>query len=369
VIPLLPAALLALAGGQDPVPGGDAIRTSVARGLAFLRRDQNADGSWGSWRNAAHEFWSNPETHRSWIVATTGLGCMALMEQGNDSESRAALDRAVDYLLEEARVKRPSDWDTDNVWAYLYGLQGLARVLSDPRSADDPRRPRIRETAEALLDALAKYQTPAGGWGYYDFETLAQRPSWATSFTTAAAILALLDAREAGLEIPPRMLERAVRAVERCRLPSGAYTYSVEAIPSPGGAEWIDQVKGSLSRIQVCNVALARAGSPVSVEAFREGLDAFFAEHRFLDVARKKPYPHEAYYLNSGYFYLFGHYYAALAIEHLPEEERERYRGLLAREVVKCQEKDGSMWDFYLNTYHRPYGTAFGVLALAGTVD
>jgi hypothetical protein len=369
VIPNFAALALALGGAQDAFPSQDAVRTSLARGLAFLRRDQNPDGSWGSWRNAAHEFWSNPETHRSWIVATTGLACVALVENGKDEASRTSLGRAVDYLLAEAKVKRPSDWDTDNVWAYVYGLQGLARVLADPRFADDPRRPRVRETAQALVEALAKYQTPSGGWGYYDFETLAQRPSWATSFTTAAAILALLDARAAGLEIPPRMLEGAVRAVERCRLPSGAYTYSVDPIPSPGGAEWIDQVKGSLSRIQVCNVALARAGSPVSVETFREGLDAFFEEHRFLDVARKKPYPHEAYYLNSGYFYFFGHWYAALAIEHLPEAEREGYRKKLAREVVKCQEKDGSMWDFYVNTYHRPYGTAFGVLALAGTVD
>ena len=56
------------------------VRASIDRATDFLLQDQNADGSWGSYRNAAHEFWSNPETHRSWIAATTGLCCMALRQ-------------------------------------------------------------------------------------------------------------------------------------------------------------------------------------------------------------------------------------------------------------------------------------------------
>ena len=36
-----------------------------------------------------------------------------------------------------------------------------------------------------------------------------------------------------------------------------------------------------------------------------------------------RPVPHEAYYLNAGYFFYFGHYYCGLAIGLLPPAERD----------------------------------------------
>ncbi len=52
----------------------------------------------------------------------------------------------------------------------------------------------------------------------------------------------------------------------------------------------------------------------------------------------------------------------------VPPIERARYAARLAREVVKTQEDDGSMWDFYFNTYGPAYGTAFGVMTLTRTL-
>lgn len=356
-------------GQASPVePTPPQVRAAMDRAIAFLLSDQNADGSWGSWRNASDEFWSNPESHRSWIVATTGLCCMALQEVGSTPRTEAAYDRGVDYLLKNALVKRPSDWDVDNTWGYIYGLQALARAHRHPRYVDTERRDEIRRVGQAVIGLMGKYQTPSGGWGYYDFDAYTLPPSWATSFMTAAGVLALLDAREAGFDVPDKMLTAAVRAVKRCRLPSGAYTYSVEAVPDPRHSEWIDQIKGSLSRIQVCNDALLRAGQDVTEQTLQEGLGHFFKEHRFLDIARKKPIPHEAYYYNSGYFYFFGHHYAAEVIERLPRERQAAYWPALQREILKTQEADGSMWDYYMNTYHKPYGVAYSLMALGRSI-
>lgn len=346
------------------------VRVGVERAIDFLLKDQNEDGSWGSHRNAAHEFWSNPETHRSWIVATTGLCCMALREVEPSEATQAAYERGLDYLVANALVKRPSGWDVDNTWAYVYGLQALARAAADPRPEDPHRRDKIRGVAQSLLGKLAAYQTPLGGWGYYDsWEGATRRPTWATSFMTAVAVLAMLDARDAGLEVDDVMFDRAVRAVRRCRLPSGAYTYSVEVIPSPGWMEGIDQIKGSLSRIQVCNLALLQAGQGITQEDLVTGLEHFFSKHRFLDVARMKPYPHEAYYLNSGYFYFFGHYYAAEVIRQLPAQQRAFWWPKLQYEILKTQQDDGSMWDFYISSYHRPYAVAYSLLALVPSLS
>ncbi len=74
--------------------------------------------------------------------------------------------------------------------------------------------------------------------------------------------------------------------------------------------------------------------------------------------------PHEAFYQNSGYFYFFGHYYAAQVIELLPADERVALWPQLRHEIIKMQQKDGSMWDYDHHAYDRPYGTAYGVMAL-----
>jgi hypothetical protein len=374
--------LLAIAGLSGIAPAAeppsqltteDAI-TAIRRGVAFLLKDQNSDGSWGGPRGAVYTFtgdvWSNPETHRSWKVGTTGLCVLALLEAGQTEDALQAADRAVDYLIAHAPVKRPNEWDTMNSWAYIYGLQALARAYADPRYAATPRREQCRDAAELLLHKLAECQAPSGGWGYLEFNLpRTPRQQWATSFTTAAAVVAMVDAQQAGLVIDADTLRRAVRAVERCRLPSGAYTYSVPAIADPRHSEWIDQIKGSLGRIQECNLALLLAGREVPEQRLTTGLDYLFQHHRFLDIARNKPIPHENYYYNSGYFYLFGHYYAARLVRQLPPEQRAAYWPRLRYEVAKLQQKDGSMWDYDMHAYHKPYGTAFGVLALAASVD
>jgi hypothetical protein len=237
-------------------------------------------------------------------------------------------------------------------------------LLGSGRYAGSAREPELRRVGQALIDKLAANQTPDGGWAYYDWDPMSRRPTWATSFTTAAALLALDDARRQGLAVDQAMFERGVRAVRHCRLPSGAYTYSVEAVPDPRHSEWIDQIKGSLSRIQVCNLVLHRFDQGISIDDLKTGLVHFFRHHRFLDVARRKPIPHEAYYLNSGYFYLFGHYYAADVIALLPAEQQAHYWRQLQREIIKTQEPDGSMVDFFMHSYHKPYGVAYGLLAL-----
>lgn len=370
------AILAGQALGQDTPerPAPQQVRASVARGIDYLLASQNKDGSWGGPAGAVYTFtgpvWSNPETHRTWKVGTTGLCAMTLYGVLDSEPAAQALDRAVSYLLDNAAVHRPSEWDTMNCWAYIYGLQALATVHGQEGYADPAKKKRIKAVGQELIDALAEYQTLSGGWGYLEFDApRTERPQWATSFTTPAGVVALQLAKERGFDVPDDVLARAVRGVKRCKLPNGAWTYSIRAVPHPRSQESINNVKGSLSRIQVCQLALRLAGEDVSLDDLRTGLDLFFEHHRFLDAARNRPIPHEAYYQNSGYFYLFGHYYAAMVIQQLPPVDRAKYWPKLQREVVKIQQKDGSMWDYDMHRYHKPYGASFGVMTLQKSLE
>ena len=360
-----------------PQPKGSTAaeaRAAIDRGVIFLKDKQNPDGSWGGPGEAIWTFtgdvWSNSQTHRAWRVATTGLCTMALLQSDQRGANQTAVDRAIGYLLANTDVHRPNEWDTMNSWAYIYSLHALAIAAGEPRFRDDAAKSAaLRTAAEKLANKLREYQSLSGGWGYLELDPpVTQRLQWATSFTTAAALVACADARNAGFELEETMVRRAIGAVRRCSLPSGAYTYSVQATADPRSMEWIDQIKGSLGRIQSCNVALHLSNQPIAEEKLATGLDYFFRHHRFLDIARNRPIPHETYYFNSGYFYLFGHYYAARAIELLPAERRPAYFAKLRTEIIKIQQADGSMYDYDMHAYHKPYGTAFGVLALTESI-
>ena len=127
----------------------------------------------------------------------------------------------------------------------------------------------------------------------------------------------------------------------------------------------INRPGGSLGRSQACNLAMRLWGDKtVTDEVLKTWLDRLFARNGWLDIGRKRPIPHEAWFGVAGYFFYYGHYYAALCIEQLPADERAHFQDHLAAILLKLQEKDGSWWDYPLYNYHQQYGTALTLMAL-----
>lgn len=345
----------------------DAARTAVARGVGFLLSKQNADGSWGtSTPESLYELNYSNASFYAWKVAGGALSAQTLLMVEETPERRAALEKAVDYILANERPKRGNHWDIDSNWTVLTVFSMLVDVAQDPRFQDAKWKTRIEARAKEYALALQEQQDPLGGWGYYEGPVISRRPTWSTSFATALVIPALVTARnKLGWSVDEPMTQRAVEYVRRCALPSGAYEYDLNPIPRVNGGEHINDVKGSLSRIQVCNWARRRAGDPkVTDEKLREGLRQFFEHHRFLAVARATQFPHESYYRNAGYFYFFGHYFAARAINELPAAEREAWHAKLRAKLVPVQGTDGSSIDFPGSFYSYTYATSFSTMAL-----
>ncbi len=349
----------------------DDARTSISKAVGFLLEKQNPDGSWGT--STVESLFELNYSHASfyaWKMAGGALCCMALMASEETPARRDALERALTWLCEQPVPKRGSEWDIDNTWTMLYGYNALAVAARDPRFASgkgaEKWKAKIRARAVEFYGHLESSQDPKGGWGYYEGPVISHRPTWSTSFATACVIPALVDGKTMGWPVDQGLIDRAVRYVQQCHLPNGAYTYDLGPIPRISGGEDINEVKGSLGRIQTANWALRRSGDKkITDEALRWGLQQFFENHKFLDAARLMPIPHESWYRNAGYFYYFGHYHAALVINQLPEAERESWHAKLRRELVKTQWKDGASQDFPGSFYNTTYATSFSILALA----
>ncbi|MBL8863314.1 MAG: terpene cyclase/mutase family protein [Planctomycetes bacterium] len=351
---------------QEAPLGADEARSALNRALSWIVSQQNPDGSWGtSTVESLHELGYSHASFYAWKLAGGAISTLALLGAEETPERRAALDRAVEYVLAAERPRRGNRWDVDNNWTALYVTILLERLGRDPRFQVEPWKARVASRAAEYLQHLLEQQDPLGGWGYYEGVVVSRRPTWSTSFSTACVIPALVGARELGWPVDAGMLARAVEYVRRCALPNGAYEYDLRPVPRLTGGESINDVKGSLGRIQVCNWARRVAGDPqAGLDRLRRGLEQFFEHHRFLDVARMRPIPHEAYYANAGYFYFFGHYYASQVVELLPEEEREAWHGRLRAEIVKAQGAAGQFIDFVGSFYSYTYATGFAALTL-----
>lgn len=346
---------------REPPPSAFiAPRDAIEGAAAFLVKHQNADGSFGTWTTGRwYEVSADvPGGLLAFQAASTALCWMGLASVPDPAPAAVeAQKRALSWLVSHGRVKRAHASELYNTWSQAYVLQAFARALRT--NAPGAGAKEIRAAALEQIRAIAAYQTPDGGWGYYDFRARAAKPEWSTSFSTATMLVSLFEARDAGLPVPQKMIDAAVRNVETCRRPDGSYLYGTYMRYSPNHG--VNRPQGGSLRTQACNLALAVAGREADLAG---GLRMLEAQHRFAIAGVRRPVPHESWYAVSGYFYLYGHAYAGMLLSRVSPEERARYAPFVVSATLKCRQPDGSFWDYPLYGFHKFYGTAYALLAL-----
>ncbi len=355
---------------QSDLSDKSELSGAIQRGVGFLLKTQNPDGSWGSARHtkALNIYAPVPGAHGAFRAAVTAMCVSALIETGaadGDGPAEAALERGEHWLLENlSGVRRATAAAIYNVWAHAYGLQALAH-MHDRHTGEPDKMAEIDLLIENQIERLQRYASVDGGWGYYDFRAGTKRPSASpNSFTTATGLVALHAAAATGAEVPDKLVSMALATVQRQRKPDGSFLYGEYLRKSP--MRGINRPGGSLGRTMACYIALRQWGDEsITDEAISRWLDRLFTRNGWLDIGRKRPVPHEAWFQVAGYFFYYGHYYAALCIEALPAAAAAPHQKKLGDLLVGLQESDGSWWDFPFYSYHQPYGTAFALMALA----
>jgi hypothetical protein len=347
-------------------PAPETIDNAIRRGVAYLVANQNKNGSWGGphLRGGLEIYAPVPGAHQAFQSAVTALAVCALIETGGDAEDvRRAIERGESWLMINLPKLRRATPDTlYNIWGHIYGIQAFVHMHQ--RLPDPERRKKLEGLIRQQMELLMRYESVDKGWGYYDFRVGSRRPATdSTPFMTAAALVALREAKDIGIEVSPKLIKGAVDSIKRQRNPDFSYLYGEYLKYRPQHP--VNRPGGSLGRSQACNVALRLWGDDkISDRVLKTWLDRLFARNGWLDLGRKKPIPHESFFFVAGYFFYFGHYYAGLCIEQLPPPERPFYQGHLATVLLRLQSKDGSWWDFPLYNYHQAYGTAFALMTL-----
>ncbi|HLU38336.1 MAG TPA: hypothetical protein VK081_03060 [Planctomycetota bacterium] len=339
----LPEAVLAgaTASTQAP-PGAYGKAEAIARSLRFLVEQQEGDGLY---RDSTYDFGgtdSLPNVHLA-ITALAGEALFAHRARAPEA-LRARIDGAlarIDACLADDRLLAAEDRD-EIAWAHAYRLRTLCRTMR----ADEPERARGAARAGELVQALAALQQENGAWFH----------EYPNPFVIATVLLALADAKDAGVDVPEDVARRGVEALARCRAANGAFPYALTRRP-PRNLD----VVGAAGRMPLCELALLRWGRS-DQEKLAAALEAAFAHHDVMAAVRQYD-DHADRHGYGGFFFWFDMQARSEAIAAI-EDAGLRAR-LAARQeaiVLALPEIDGCFVDSH--ELGRSYGTAMALLCL-----
>lgn len=348
-----------------------AVKKAQGRGVDFLVKKQNANGSFGGPQRTKglNIYAPLPGAHDAFLAGATGLALAGLLDAKDArAEVQQAIARGEQWAMRDLPALRRADMTTTyNIWGHAYGLRALTRLHQHAKQ-DPARQEKLKQLAQQQIDLAQRYEDLNGGWGYLDLfdEVKTQKPSGiTTSFTSATMLLAMHEAREEmGVMLDSQVIKTTIDSIQRQRFPDFTYAYSHGHRLHPQGE--INRRNGSLARSQSCNAALRAFGDEkITQEVLERWCQNFLEFESWLDHGRKKPIPHESTFKISGYFYYYGVYYFTECAKHLSLEKQRLLARGLARVMLTRQEKDGSWWDYPLYDYHQAYGTGYALMALA----
>ena len=297
-------------------------------------------------------------------VGGTSIACMALLAApgfADDAARKDAVARAIDFVAKsrDEPLLSPEYGGNYDVrgWAHCYGLRFLV-AAKNANAVAEAQKPAVDAAIAFYLDALKKTEIPqVGGWQYARGPGI-ENPCPTSPFMTAPCLMALVEAKAAGLEVSDELLARTVKALELTRGESGYVAYNAQKQTRDDTR----QIPGAIGRMCAVEVALAHAGKK-DEKRLRFAVDRFFEFWPELEKRRKKSGTHLPPYNVAPYYFYYAFEHAAAAIEMLPEADRPALRAKFRETLFKSRDADGT-WNDRVFARSASFGTAMSVLAL-----
>lgn len=304
---------------QEITPELDA---SVSTGIAYLASTQEPDGSWVSGRYGKN-------------VAITALACLALLSDGHipgRGELGDVVDRGVEFILNSSADSGLITSEANNGPMYGHGFATLflGEVYGMTPGGDNTRANRIHEALVKAVRLIEQTQNDEGGWRYNPV------PYDADVSVTICQIMALRSARNAGIEVNARVIDRAVEYVRKSQNSDGGFKYQLGS----GNSAWPRTAAGIAS-------------------LYYAGIYEDDAINKGLEYLKKEAMPGRASATRSHYFY--GQYYAVQSMYLAGDDHWAAWWPAIRAELMGMQNDDGS-WDD--RSVGKPYGTAMALIVL-----
>lgn len=339
----LPQAVLAGATHGSQAPAAVYGRQElIDRSVRFLVEQQAEDGMY---RDSWYDFGgtdSLPNVH----MAVTAIVGWALLQARAPADAAlrphidAALARIDTCVRDEGRIA-PQDRD-EIAWAHAYRLRMVCRWMQQ----DDQARSRLFGKASELVGQLCDLQEESGAWFH----------EYPNPFVMATVLLALHEAKQAGVTVPEDIARHGAEALLRCRAENGAFPYGFAARPPKSV-----HVVGAAGRMPLCELALLRWGKSDQTK-LAAALVAAFEHHDVLAAVRKYD-DHADRYGYGGFFFWYDMRARGEAIGALVDSDlRQGYARRQTELVVALPEIDGCFVDSH--ELGRCYGTAMALLCL-----
>jgi len=191
-------------------------RKSIDRALKFLAREQNKDGSWRSGGG-----------YGSYPVAMTGLCGLSLMASGSTptrgpyaKNVRQAVKFCMSQQQPSGLISAPSE---ESRSMYGHGFSTLFLAQAYGMEEDVKKQRRIKETLRRAVKLIASSQSRDGGW-LYTPDSNGDEGS-----VTVTQVQALRACRNAGVLVPKKTVDLAIRYIERSQNSDGGISYSVRS--------------------------------------------------------------------------------------------------------------------------------------------
>jgi hypothetical protein len=303
-----------------------------------------------------------PYGYRVGGTAIAGMALIAAPGFSDDAARQDAVSRAVDFVAKskDEPLLSPEYGGSYDVrgWAHCYGLRFLL-AAKRANAVRDTQKSVVDAGITFYLDALKKTEIPkVGGWQYARGPGL-ENPCPTSPFMTAPCLMALLEAKSAGLDVDDALIARTVKALEITRGESGYVAYNA----SRATRDDVGQIPGAIGRMCAVEAALAHAGRGDETR-IRFAIEKFFEFWPELEKRRKKTGTHVAPYGVAPYYFFYAFTHAAQAIELLPEPERPALREKFRELLFNVRDEDGT-WNDRVFPRSAAFGTAMSVLALA----
>jgi hypothetical protein len=181
-------------------------RAAIAKGLEFLKTQQNQDGSFG----------------RSYQLANSSLTGLAFLGNGN-GYNRGPYGEQVAKVLQYI-LSRQDKWGyIDDNQCRMHGHGYATLFLAEVYGMLPPEyQKRVYSGLQRACKVILDSQTNEGGWGYYPSHTLGySRYLSDEGSITITVVQALRAARNAGINVPRAAIDKGVKYIQRCMTPQG----------------------------------------------------------------------------------------------------------------------------------------------------